>query len=208
MKIIAIDGPAGAGKGTISNFLCEKLNYLGIDTGLFYRFLGLKVARDQILEKDLETLEKCAQSITLKELNDPILRDEKIASFASKIAVIPSVRKILTETIQKNVFSLMGKTDGVVADGRDVASVIFPNADLKLFITASEEVRAKRRAVEMSRAKEDISSMLKKRDERDQKRKASPLKPVDDAFTIDTSLLSIEEMQHEAYTLIKSKLFN
>lgn len=187
-RIIAIDGPAGAGKGTIARYLANKLNYGYIDTGLFYRALAFASIEKSVWR--LDQLIELTKQITLADLDNPILRSESVANTASKISIHPEIRSLITDQIRVEAFRM--DKEGIVLDGRDVGTVIFPDADLKLFITASPEVREARRVQEM-KEKGLIATHVMDRDKRDQTRKASPLTKAEDAIEIDTSSLSIDE---------------
>jgi cytidylate kinase len=199
--IIAIDGPAGAGKGTISKFLSQKLDFFSIDSGLYYRYLGLQVFEDPSLMNNIEELINIAQNISLENLKNDQLRLEQVASCASQIAVHASIRNVVTQKIQEHVKSL-GKD--VIIDGRDVGTVIFPYADIKLFITASEDARVKRREAENSQ--KDLKQIIQNRDKRDQNRSHAPLISAPDAIIIDTTHLTLEEMREETYQIVKNRL--
>lgn len=204
MKIIAIDGPAGSGKGTISSFLAEKLGFITIDTGLFYRYIGWTCLQDISAENDFEKLLLVAKNIQLDDLKSSILRQETVAQKASQLSVHQFLRDAMNDKIRQLTYSFATEYPGAIVDGRDVGSVIFPGADIKLFITADEEVRSKRRINEMGENKPENS--ISQRDERDMNRKASPLKKVEDAFLVDTTFLTILEAQKVVYELIQKNL--
>lgn len=201
MIIIAIDGPAGAGKGTISRFLSEKLNCFSIDSGLYYRYLGLQVFEDSSLVNNSEALENIARYIALKDLDDKRLRLEYVANCASQVAIHSSIRSIITKKIRDHVHAL---NDTVIIDGRDVGTVIFPDANLKLFITASQDVRVKRRETENNQ--KDLKQAVLNRDKRDLYRSNSPLIAAPDAIIIDTTHLTLDEMKEKTYQIIKNKI--
>lgn len=195
---IAVDGPSGAGKGTIARHLAKVFSLKYLDTGLLYRALAWLAQENNIKENDLKGLEALSDSIDDIILKNPLLRHESVANMASKIAVIPLVRQILTDkmclfvkTIEKPLYK------GVVLDGRDIGTVVLTDADIKFFITANEEVRVNRRAIEMEKNfNEHASSQeIMKRDDRDSKRSDSPLQITEDAILVDTSNMSISEAQ-------------
>ncbi|HFB2048975.1 MAG: (d)CMP kinase [Hyphomicrobiaceae bacterium] len=207
--IIAIDGPAASGKGTLARQIAKFYGYAYLDTGLLYR----SVARDIMssggsleLESDAIT---AALSIDLKTLSDPNLHLAKISEAASIVALHPGLRKSLLE-IQR-FFVKKNANPGAVLDGRDIGTVVCPTADVKLFITADINVRAKRRYLELDSGKENIElelilNSLKERDSRDFKRNQSPLRLAEDALLLDTTNLDSIEVFEAADELIKRKI--
>lgn len=184
---IAIDGPAAAGKGTISKAVAEHFNFAHLDTGLLYRAVGAKTL-------DGTDPVEAAKALNVQDLNGDSLRTPEVAQAASKVAVISEVRAALVD-FQRAFARRLG---GAVLDGRDIGTVICPNAEAKLFVTASAEVRAERRYLELENKGLDISheqvlADVKERDARDMERAEAPLKPAEDATIVDTSDLSIEE---------------
>lgn len=184
---IAIDGPAAAGKGTISKAVAAELGLAHLDTGLLYRAVGVKV---------LEGMQAitAAQDLTPEDLQRDDLRGPEAAQAASKVAVIAEVRAALVD-FQR---AFARRAGGAVLDGRDIGTVICPNAEVKIYVTASAEVRAQRRFLELSakgeaETLEEVLADVKARDERDMNRSEAPLKPAEDAVVIDTSDLAIEE---------------
>ncbi len=204
--IIAVDGPTASGKCTISKRLAAHFNLPMLDTGLLYRAVGLTVkqkAGDPDVEAD--ALSGCDFADQL--LNDPALRSEGIGSYASKVSVHPAVRKAL----DKRQRDFANQPGGAVLDGRDIGTVIAPEADVKLFVTASAEARAVRRFEEMkSRGEQvnfdDILAGILRRDERDQNRATAPLKPAEDADLLDTTELTIDAAVQQAIALVDAKL--
>lgn len=178
---VAIDGPAAAGKGTISRRLADQFGFAHLDTGLLYRAVGAKVA-------DGATPEMAAQNLTAADLARTDLRSHAAGQAASKVAVIPEVRSALV-TFQREFARQSG---GAVLDGRDIGTVICPDADLKLFITARPEVRAHRRYLELGGDEAQILNEIIERDSRDMSRADAPLRAAEDAVVIDTSDLDIE----------------
>lgn len=196
---IAIDGPAAAGKGTISKAVAAHFGFAHLDTGLLYRAVGARVLGG---EKPLEA----AQSLVAADLEADGLRTAEVAQAASKVAVIAEVRQALVD-FQR---SFARRAGGAVLDGRDIGTVICPDAEAKLFVTASAEVRAGRRFLELSENGSDsdydtVLADVKARDERDMNRSEAPLKPADDAVVIDTSDLSIEAAIAAAIAAIKDR---
>jgi len=184
---VAIDGPAAAGKGTVSKAVAAHFGFAHLDTGLLYRAVGAKVlaGADAI---------DAALTLVVDDLDDASLRTSDVAQAASKVAVIAEVRAALLD-FQR---SFAARAGGAVLDGRDIGTVICPDAPVKLFVTASAEVRARRRFDELSgsgttETYEDVLADVQARDARDMERAEAPLRPADKATVIDTSRLSIEE---------------
>ena len=179
---VAIDGPAAAGKGTISKAVAAKFGFAHLDTGLLYRAVGAKAADgvDPIT---------AAETLNADDLSRDDLRSLAAGQTASKVAVIPEVRAALVD-FQRRFATQDG---GAVLDGRDIGTVICPDADVKLFVTASAEVRAHRRWLEVGGDEAQVLAEVRERDDRDMNRADAPLKPADDALLIDTSDLSIED---------------
>jgi len=199
-NIIAIDGPAASGKGTVSKAISAKLQFNYLDTGKLYRAIGAKY---------LEGCEpiSAAQNLDENDLKVYDLKKPKIAQVASEIALIPEVRASLLE-FQRN-FSK--KLPGAVLDGRDIGTVVCPDAKVKIFLTASLEARANRRYFELVKqdpkiSLETILEQIRQRDERDQKRISSPLVAATDAKVIDTSELSIKEAVEKVFAYVKTKI--
>lgn len=205
--IIAIDGPAAAGKGTLSRRIAETYGFQHLDTGLTYRATA-KALLDAGLPLDDEIVaEKMAKAIDLGGLDRSILAQHHIGEAASKIAVMPSVRRALVEAQQ----AFSRREPGTVLDGRDIGTVVCPQAPVKLYVTASPEIRAKRRFDEIvanggSADFDSIFEDVKKRDERDMGRADSPLKPAADAHLLDTSEMSIEAAFQAAKSIIDAVL--
>lgn len=205
--IIAIDGPAAAGKGTLSRKIAEAYGFQHLDTGLTYRATA-KALLDAGLPLDDEAVaEKVALEIDLAGLDRSVLSQHHIGEAASKIAVMPSVRRALVEA--QRAFSL--REPGTVLDGRDIGTVVCPHAPVKLYVTASPQVRAKRRFDEIvanggSPDYDAIFEDVKTRDERDMGRADSPLKPAADAHLLDTSEMSIEAAFQAAKSIIDAVL--
>lgn len=200
MFTVAIDGPAASGKGTISRRLAERFGYGHLDTGLLYRAVGLQML------KGVDPLH-AAQTLQADALDPAQLRTPDVAQAASKVAVIPEVRAALLD-FQR---SFARRAGGAVLDGRDIGTVICPGADVKLFVTASPEVRAQRRFAELTAAGHDLTytSVLddvKTRDARDMGRSDAPLRPAADAIVLDTSDLSIDEACARAFAVVSARL--
>jgi cytidylate kinase len=207
MTIIAIDGPAAAGKGTLSRRIASAYGFHHLDTGLTYRATA-KALLDRGLALDDEAIAaRVARDLDLSGLDRAVLSAHEIGEAASRIAVMPGVRKALVEAQRR--FAL--RMPGTVLDGRDIGTVVCPDADVKFYVTASPEVRARRRFEEIRAggAGADYASVLAdilKRDARDMGRADSPLKPAEDAHLLDTSEMSIEAAFQAARTIIERTL--
>ncbi len=205
--IIAIDGPAASGKGTLARLLAQKYCLPHLDTGLTYRALA-KALIDKGLPLGAETVAvETASAIDLARLDREVLSAHDIGEGASKVAVLPAVRRILVE--KQRAFA--NQPGGAVLDGRDIGTVVCPEADVKLYVTASAQVRAKRRFDEelMRSGDADFEAILddiERRDGRDMGRTDSPLKPAEDAHLLDTSTMTIETAFREAVSIIDEKL--
>ena len=206
-KIIAIDGPAGAGKSTVAQIVAQRLYYTYIDTGAMYRAMAWKVQHDGLTVQDISGIINIAHSITIKltyiegltkvfvDEKDVTaeIRDPSISGIVSDIAQVAAVREAMVSLQQ-----LMAKPGGVVMDGRDIGTHVLPNADLKIFLTASIEERAQRRWRELTDkgfvvSLADISRDIGTRDKKDCERLISPLIQAPDAILLDTTGLSIEQ---------------
>ncbi|CUH68266.1 Cytidylate kinase [Thalassovita gelatinovora] len=196
---IAIDGPAAAGKGTISKAVANKYGFAHLDTGLLYRAVGARML------DGVEPIE-AARTLSQDALEASNLRTHEVAQAASKVAAIPEVREALVD-FQRAFARRQG---GAVLDGRDIGTVICPEAEAKLYVTASAEVRAERRFQELQGKGSDLSfdevlAEVKERDARDSERATAPMKPAEDAVLIDTSNLSIDDAVAAAIRAIDSK---
>ncbi|MDP5370254.1 MAG: (d)CMP kinase, partial [Pseudomonadota bacterium] len=195
--IIAVDGPAGAGKGTISRALAQHFSLKYIDTGLMYRALAYKALAENVDLSHENSLVTLAKTLTTGDLQLPELRMEEVGNAASKIAVLPAVRAQITLHTRRFSQEITAPYKGVVLDGRDIGTVVCPDADIKIFVTAAPKVRAERRLAEMMQSgKQPQQNMLEQiieRDQRDQTRAASPLVPAIDATLLDTSELTIRD---------------
>lgn len=208
--IIAIDGPAAAGKGTLARRIAEVFDFAYMDTGSLYRATGKKVLDQAINPEDSQGCTVVALNLTPEDLLADGLRTEEVGQAASKVSVIPDVRAALLR-FQRDVAANPpdGKA-GAVLDGRDVGTVVCPDADVKLFITASAEVRAERRFKELREAGEDaiyarVLEEMRERDERDMNRAVAPLKPAEDATVIDTSGLNADQVFEQARKIVAAK---
>lgn len=211
---VAIDGPSGAGKSTMAKRLAAELGYVYVDTGAMYRAVGLYIMRKGINLEDKETIikelpgiivtigyENGTQHVYLNEEDvSGLIRTEEVGKYASSCSAIPEVRAHLLE-LQRN----MGKTNNIIMDGRDIGTVVLPDATVKIFLVASLEKRAKRRYDELIAKGENVSyeetyKQMEQRDFNDMNRAVAPLKPAEDAVHADTSDLGIEE----SYALLKN----
>jgi len=208
--IIAIDGPAASGKGTLARKLAEELNYAYLDTGKLYRAVGLNVIRRGGDPDDPDAATDAANVLDYNDLEDPELKSDDAAQAASKVAVIPEVRASLM-AFQKNFATNPPNAKlGSVLDGRDIGTVVCPEAEVKLFISANVEVRAKRRHKELLDREEPsiyqrVLADLQERDERDSNRTTAPLKAADDATIIDTSDMTAIVVLNKALRIVAEK---
>ncbi|MEJ6593757.1 (d)CMP kinase [Parasphingorhabdus sp.] len=203
--IIAVDGPTASGKGTISKQLAKHFSLPFLDTGLLYRAVGWTL-RNQGGDADdaADALAACVFDGAL--LDNPALRSEVVGGLASRVSVHPDVRRALINRQKDFAY----QPAGAVLDGRDIGTVIAPDADVKLFVTASSEARAMRRFEEMKRRGEpvnfdDILADILKRDARDKNRVTAPLKPAEDADLLDTTDLTIDAAIRQAIVLVNAK---
>lgn len=214
---IAIDGPAGAGKSTIAKMIAKKMNFIYVDTGAMYRAMALYLIRKGISSADTEKItEVCRKADISIEYRDgeqvvlldgenvnAFLRTEEVGSMASRSSAVPAVREKLVELQQR----LAAKAD-VVMDGRDIGTVVLPDADVKVYLTASSAVRAKRRYLELQEKGEKpdlqkIEQDIIDRDYRDMHREHSPLRQAEDAVLLDTSDMTIEEVAERIIALCR-----
>lgn len=196
-RIIAIDGPAAAGKGTLARALAKHFGFAYLDTGALYRAVGLSVLRAGADPTDKKAAVAAAEALDDSLLDDPALRSEEAGHAASIVAEMPLVREKLLEFQRNFANTPPGGLPGAVIDGRDIGSVVCPDAEIKIFVTASAETRAERRTEELSERGEaaDFGAVLadiQARDARDQTRSTSPLIQAEDALLLDTSNLDIE----------------
>jgi cytidylate kinase len=217
--IITVDGPAAAGKGTLSQKLAEKYGLAYFDTGMVYRAVGLQMLLTETALTDVPAAEKIAGDLTFAQMmklsKHADFRSAKGGKAASVISSYPGVRARLLD-MQRNfaktpLFADGTPANGVIYDGRDTGTVICPQAEIKLFVTASPEVRAKRRYEEflakgMPAVYEDVLADVKARDERDANRKDAPMKPAADAMILDTSLMDIDEVFQKAVAIIEERV--
>ena len=219
-KIITVDGPSGAGKGTLCYALAEKLGFALLDSGAIYRVTALAALKrnadltnetalaDLARHLDIQFVPKNGEVYVLLGGMDVshLIRTQEVADAASKVAVFPQVRAALLQLQQD-----FAKNDGLIADGRDMGTVVFPDAQVKLFLDASAEERAKRRYNQLQNKGisgnfAQILAEIKERDLRDRNRAVAPLKPADDAFLLDSTTLSIDEVIYQALSYIQQRI--
>ncbi|WEJ63717.1 (d)CMP kinase [Thiomicrorhabdus lithotrophica] len=215
IPVITIDGPSGVGKGTLAQYLVCKTGFHLLDSGAIYRALAYGAVKNEIALDDIPGLVALSTHLPVEFKATSILyegadvtskvRNEEIAAVASTVAAIPEVRAALLQR-QKDFANL----PGLVADGRDMGTVVFPSSPVKLYLTASAEIRAERRVKQLKNQGIDaniarITQDIKERDERDTGRKTAPLKPAADAIIIDTSDLDIQEVCQKAESLLWEK---
>ena len=208
--IIAIDGSAASGKGTLAKSLARQLGYDYLDTGALYRAVGLSlikagVSTDNIVENQAIDI---AKSLDLDLTNSPLIRDDRVADMASRVAAITPVRAALLD-LQRRFAATPQSGRGAILDGRDIGTVVLPSADLKLFIDAAIETRAKRRTKELHDAGQsamfrDVLADLQARDKRDRTRSVAPLRAADDAITIDTTTMDAAAVLALALTYVET----
>lgn len=216
--IITIDGPAGAGKGTISKLVSQNMGFHYLDSGAIYRVIAFEANQKGLATDQISQITELIDEINIQFIGDKIfltdkdvselIRSEDIGKFASEIAKNEEIRKNILE-FQKSFF----KPPGLVADGRDMGTVIFPKAKVKIFLTASIQERANRRYKQLILKEKDVNltdlfQRIKLRDESDKNRKISPLKAANDAYLVKTDNLSIKQSYEKVMEIIKSKINN
>ena len=218
MIAIAVDGPSGVGKSSVSSAVAKNLGLVHLNTGELYRAVALYIRNngisEELIEENLKNINidvnfenNCQKTILNGKYVTCFLKDEEIAKLTSNISKIKRVRDFLL-SIQRNI----AKKNNIIMDGRDIGTVVLPGADVKIFLTAGCEVRAKRRFLELQEkgnffvTYEEILGLLKQRDESDTKRKVAPLKKAEDAILIDTSNLNLKETIEKITNIITTVL--
>lgn len=218
MISIAIDGPSGSGKSTVANVLAEKLGFIHVDTGALYRAVGLYIRNKGIRPDDEETVVSLLPEINIRlafedgeqkvilngENVNGLIRTAEISAYASRVSAIPAVRAFLLD-LQREI----AKTNNIIMDGRDIGTVILPDATVKFFMTASDEARAERRYAELAAKGEkttldEVRAAMEKRDRQDSTRAVAPAVPAEDAVFIDNSG-SFDETLEKILSVIKEK---
>ena len=203
--IIAIDGTLASGKGTIARRLSERMGLPHLDTGQLYRAVGVLAMRSGLSFEDVEGLVDIASDLDLEGLEDVDLRTAEAGMAASRVAVIPEVRAALLDWQRR----FANQPGGAILDGRDIGTIVCPDADVKLWVDASIEERARRRAKELTASGKPITEaeMLKQlheRDERDRSRTIAPMKKAENAVLIDTTVMSIEAAVENAWAVVEA----
>jgi cytidylate kinase len=222
MPVITVDGPSGSGKGTVCRLLAEKLGWDVLDSGAIYRVLSLAALHHQIALDNEEALVPLAANLDVQFLIDSdtnagkiilegedvttTIRNEEVGAAASKVAALPRVREALLR--RQRAFRT---ENGLIADGRDMGTVVFPDAPLKIFLTASAEERARRRFVELNERGLDVTLSgllqdIQARDDRDMNRAVAPLVPAEDAIELDTSELNAQQVFDKVITLLDASI--
>lgn len=214
--VVAVDGPAASGKGTIAKRIASELQLAHLDTGLLYRGVGWEAVSKGIELTDQHAVAALAAALDLSSLQgNPQLRGDEAAVAASKVSSLPAVRAALLEAQRKFAAHPPADKKGAVLDGRDIGTVICPDAPVKLYVTADVVVRAQRRLDELkSRGNasaadvnfDAVLSDMKARDDRDMNRATAPLKPADDAVILDTTQMSIEQAFAQARSIVETAL--
>lgn len=216
--VIAIDGPAGSGKSTLAALLARKYNYINIETGAMYRALAFKAIEHSVCLDDEQALEDLAHGSRIELLPSPEgnrvlldgkdvtarIRQQDITDAASRVSVHPSVREWMVRRQRE-----LGVEGGVVMEGRDIGTKVFPDAEVKIFLDAAPEVRGSRRFLQQpatSAPPESVLAELRARDERDRTRANSPLVPAPDAVLIDSTHLTLDQVLERACAIIENKL--
>ena len=217
--IVAVDGPAGSGKGTVTKLVGEREKLIYIDTGAMYRCVTLYMLRNQIdienMKKVNESLENIKIQLKIEKNKQKVylngedvsleIRTEKVHQFVSPVSKIPMVREKLTEEQRK-----MSQSQDIIMEGRDIGTVVFPNADVKIYLDATPEERARRRVLQnkekgIETSYEEVLENIKDRDYRDSNREIAPLRKAEDAIYIDSSDMTIEEVVNKVIDIINEK---
>ena len=217
--IVAVDGPAGAGKSTIARHLARYFGLLNLETGAMYRAFALKALRLSLPLEDSDALERLAHETSIRlEVGDDenrvllddedvtgLIRNPSVTDAASRVSVFPAIRAWMVRLQQQ-----LGADGGVVMEGRDIGTVVFPHADAKIFLDAAPEVRGMRRFEQMgpqeTHQPEDVIRDLRARDQRDRNRADSPLRPAEDAVLLDSTNMTLDEVVKAAEAIVEQKL--
>ena len=207
-KIITVDGPAGVGKGTVCKLLSNSLNAPVLNSGEIYRSIAYNLIKKKISSKDISGIINYVKKYNHKNLSSSKIYNKKVDLISSQISSIPELRK-LTIQIQRNFIKLNNNASGlIIAEGRDMGTVIFPKAKIKIFLWAKAEIRAHRRCLQVKNVRKsnkfnDIMKEIVMRDMRDMSRKIAPLQPAEDSYLIDNSNLDIEQSFNKILQIIK-----
>ncbi|MGH3088569.1 MAG: (d)CMP kinase [Rubrobacteraceae bacterium] len=202
--LVAIDGPAGSGKSSVARAVAERLGVVNLNTGATYRAVALAALRENVLPSDGATLAEIARRVELEgetvsldgaAVPERELRSPEVSAAASKVSSRPELREVLVR-VQRAAAKKARAEGGAVVEGRDIGTVVLPDADLKIFLSASAEERARRRAAQSGREWEldRITEAMKRRDRQDTERAASPLKPAEDAIALDTTSMTLDDV--------------
>lgn len=208
-RIIAIDGPAASGKGTLARKLAAHMNYAHMDTGALYRAVGY-IVQQKSLDPIPAAKEFCA-NFSPEQLENPALRLDETGQAASKVAAIPQVREALLQLQKDFAYHPGAHYKGAVLDGRDIGTVIAPDAPVKIFIIADDKIRAERRTKELQSKGLDVTyeavlKDMRERDARDKERQSAPMRAASDAFILDTSDLTAEQVFEKALEFVSTKI--
>ncbi len=213
--IVAIDGPSGTGKGTVTSYLAKKLDLMYLDTGATYRCVTLKLLKENVSFDDKEKIKEILKNISIEFKKNKVFLDGEDVSLeirknpvndnVAKVAELQEVRNSLVDLQRK-----MSENKNVILEGRDIGTNVFPNADVKFYLDASQEERIKRRLKQnkekgIETSEEEVRQNIKARDESEKTRKLNPLKQAEDAIYVDTTNLSIKEVENKLYKIIKKK---
>ncbi len=211
--VIAIDGPAGAGKSSVARRIAARLGFIYIDSGAMYRALALWALRENLDPGDTHRMEQLARAAAIHleparvllngEDVTAAIRTSEVSESSSRVALIPAVRRAIVEKQRE-----IGLRANVVMEGRDIGTVVFPDAELKIFLDAATPERVRRRALEMGAPPDAVAEQIGERDERDRTRAEAPLTQAPDAVYLDSTGLSLAEVEEEILKLVRSRMTN